>query len=266
LTNLLRILEEKRHLFPPLLTQQSLISNQPSVPSIPLAIYSKDLDATQDALTSPNMVDLSSATDPSLSGQFSDGFFKPTVDLTFKPEQVALKYSLFPAPQQQLLMEALSAPQKKSSSHLQGMTVSEPMFILPSHMANQSECSSPDSGPSFESLDEDWLDDLSSEIPSQPNSPCESSDIPTRTRPELLTQADLAKHFHKKASAAAQSLAISITTLKKICRRLGIRRWPFRKVQMVGRNLAKVDRLRTLLGPTEMASYAVGVPDMTGRI
>ena len=40
----------------------------------------------------------------------------------------------------------------------------------------------------------------------------------------------LAEHFHLPINEAAAMLGICPTVLKKICRKLGMRRWPHRKV------------------------------------
>nr|BAN21749.1 minus dominance protein [Gonium viridistellatum] len=45
-----------------------------------------------------------------------------------------------------------------------------------------------------------------------------------------LTSADLSSYFHLPIKEASKSLGISTTYLKRICRQLGIPRWPYRKV------------------------------------
>lgn len=49
-------------------------------------------------------------------------------------------------------------------------------------------------------------------------------------------------HFDKPIKVAAKDLGVCTTNLKKICRSLGIVRWPFRKVtllSLLGRKLTK---------------------------
>nr|BAN21753.1 minus dominance protein [Gonium quadratum] len=45
-----------------------------------------------------------------------------------------------------------------------------------------------------------------------------------------LTSADISGYFHLPIKEASKSLGISTTYLKRICRQLGIPRWPYRKV------------------------------------
>lgn len=43
----------------------------------------------------------------------------------------------------------------------------------------------------------------------------------------------LCKYFHLRSEDAAKGLGICTTLLKKICRRYGIRRWPYRKISAI---------------------------------
>nr|BAF99249.1 minus dominance protein [Gonium pectorale] len=45
-----------------------------------------------------------------------------------------------------------------------------------------------------------------------------------------LTSADISSYFHLPIKEASKCLGISTTYLKRICRQLGIPRWPYRKV------------------------------------
>jgi len=45
-----------------------------------------------------------------------------------------------------------------------------------------------------------------------------------------ITLQELIDHFHLPEKAAAKKLNICLTSLKKLCRRNRINRWPFRKV------------------------------------
>lgn len=45
-----------------------------------------------------------------------------------------------------------------------------------------------------------------------------------------LTTNELAQYFHLPISKAAKEVGVCATVLKKICRRNGIPRWPYRKV------------------------------------
>lgn len=52
-----------------------------------------------------------------------------------------------------------------------------------------------------------------------------------RERTANMTIADLVPYFHLKAEEASQQLNICPTTLKILCRKLKLGRWPFRKVR-----------------------------------
>lgn len=49
----------------------------------------------------------------------------------------------------------------------------------------------------------------------------------------------LCKYFHLRFEDAAKDLGICTTMLKKICRRYGIRRWPYRKISAIKNAVAK---------------------------
>lgn len=57
-------------------------------------------------------------------------------------------------------------------------------------------------------------------------------------RSNEITFEEISKFFHLKAEDAADKLGIGQTVLKKICRRHGISRWPFRRVAAVSRLFA----------------------------
>lgn len=48
-----------------------------------------------------------------------------------------------------------------------------------------------------------------------------------------VTKEDLQEHFHQSIDFASLEMRIGVTTLKKLCRRHGILRWPYRKVQQI---------------------------------
>nr|ADI46915.1 MID1m [Volvox carteri f. nagariensis] len=50
------------------------------------------------------------------------------------------------------------------------------------------------------------------------------------TRKADLTNADISSFFHMPIKDASRELGLSTTYLKRICRQLGIPRWPYRKV------------------------------------
>ncbi|GAB4815554.1 hypothetical protein N2152v2_002600 [Parachlorella kessleri] len=61
-----------------------------------------------------------------------------------------------------------------------------------------------------------------------------------------ITQEDLAKWFHLPAEEACAKLGVSLTVLKRVCRKFGIKRWPFRKVKSLER---LIDHLNSSLPP-----------------
>mmetsp|Transcript_12484 Transcript_12484/g.31537 ORF Transcript_12484/g.31537 Transcript_12484/m.31537 type:complete len:174 (+) Transcript_12484:160-681(+) len=70
---------------------------------------------------------------------------------------------------------------------------------------------------------------------------------------DALTHAEIAAYFHLPRRAAATRLQICVTILKRRCRELGIRQWPFRKVRAIERLMAQpphsrveAERLETL--------------------
>nr|AAB60944.1 minus dominance gene product [Chlamydomonas incerta] len=52
-----------------------------------------------------------------------------------------------------------------------------------------------------------------------------------------LTLHEISAYFHLPVKAAASCLGVSQTYLKIICRRLGVDRWPFRKVASVKKHM-----------------------------
>ncbi|CAN0515399.1 unnamed protein product, partial [Laminaria digitata] len=59
--------------------------------------------------------------------------------------------------------------------------------------------------------------------------------------------------------SVTQALSISATTLKRLCRLYGIKRWPFRQISGIDRT---VDRLKAELGPSRFLLPSGGeMPD-----
>ncbi|EKX52007.1 hypothetical protein GUITHDRAFT_150869 [Guillardia theta CCMP2712] len=48
-----------------------------------------------------------------------------------------------------------------------------------------------------------------------------------RSEPIEITYEQLAKHFHRSLESAASSIGIGKSTMKVVCRRLGIKKWPY---------------------------------------
>lgn len=71
-----------------------------------------------------------------------------------------------------------------------------------------------------------------------------------------LTLADLEPHFHLGLREAAAALGVAPTTLKRVCRRLGIPKWPRRELQRLTRQGA---------GDVSAVDVALGKHEQTGE-
>jgi len=60
--------------------------------------------------------------------------------------------------------------------------------------------------------------------------------------PICVTKEFLARYFHMPISQAAKELGVCTTMLKKMCRKSGVARWPFRKIHSLDRMIASLDR------------------------
>ncbi|KAK6251106.1 hypothetical protein QUC31_008701 [Theobroma cacao] len=58
-----------------------------------------------------------------------------------------------------------------------------------------------------------------------------------RERTRNLTLKDIEKYFHLPIEEAARRLDLSVTVLKKICRKYGVLRWPHRKIQSMEKQI-----------------------------
>jgi len=54
--------------------------------------------------------------------------------------------------------------------------------------------------------------------------------LPNQVTSNAVTRLDIAELFHLPADDAATSFGMAPTAFKKLCRSLGIKRWPYRKV------------------------------------
>ncbi len=55
-----------------------------------------------------------------------------------------------------------------------------------------------------------------------------------------ITLEDLEDHYDTPLRHVSQKMGLSITMLKKICRRFGIQRWPHRQIRSINRSIAKI--------------------------
>jgi hypothetical protein len=62
-----------------------------------------------------------------------------------------------------------------------------------------------------------------------------------RRRISMITNVDLQALYHLPISAAAKELDIGLTLLKKRCRELGLKRWPYRKLKSMDKLLHSIE-------------------------
>ncbi|WOL11589.1 hypothetical protein Cni_G20353 [Canna indica] len=79
----------------------------------------------------------------------------------------------------------------------------------------------------------------------------DSSNLTEKTKLRIATQRertrglrlkDLASYVHLPIQEAAKELQICPTALKKVCRKHGIRRWPYRKIRSMDREISALQR------------------------
>ncbi|KAL0017669.1 hypothetical protein SO802_004738 [Lithocarpus litseifolius] len=61
-----------------------------------------------------------------------------------------------------------------------------------------------------------------------------------RDRAGKLTLEEVGRHFHLPIEEASRRMKLCPTVLKKICRRYGIHRWPYRKVKSIRRQISNL--------------------------
>ena len=78
---------------------------------------------------------------------------------------------------------------------------------------------------------------------------------PGGTKSKNLTLQDLQPYFGMTLKDAAAELNMGATTLKRVCRKFGISRWPSRKLKMIDRlNKEKLQSMKMLgLVPDQQA-------------
>ncbi|KAI4376444.1 hypothetical protein MLD38_014205 [Melastoma candidum] len=77
--------------------------------------------------------------------------------------------------------------------------------------------------------------------------------IEQRERADLMTVLDVAAYFHMPIEKASKRLAMCPTLIKKICRRGGVKRWPYRKMKSLDERIRKLRRKMELSHPEDRA-------------
>ncbi|KAF5835368.1 RWP-RK domain-containing protein [Dunaliella salina] len=101
----------------------------------------------------------------------------------------------------------------------------------------------PDCGrpPEADNNDNDHDDDDRAEHdPSETRKKTSMEHDPSETRKKTdISLQELSKYFHLTIAEASKALNLSGTSLKKICRKYGLERWPHRKVTSVNNKMAR---------------------------
>ncbi|KAI4380284.1 hypothetical protein MLD38_006491 [Melastoma candidum] len=86
-----------------------------------------------------------------------------------------------------------------------------------------------------------------------------------RERAAMMSVLDIAAYFHMPIENASKRLMLCPTVVKKICRRGGVRRWPYRKVKSLDNKIMRLSTKFEMLNSEEKASMQAQIHSRGSR-
>jgi len=89
----------------------------------------------------------------------------------------------------------------------------------------------------------------------------ETLDMPGR-RLHAITEQNLREHFHLPLHTVAQKFGMCTTAFKKMCRRLGIAKWPHRQLRGIDKKIAALKAELNYAAMNDRHQYVVGIQSL----